>query len=100
MESEKIIIEPILTEKTNIMREGDRKKYVFKVSSDANKIMVMRAVKDLFSVKPESCNILNTKKKPRSARTKSGMRKGYTTPWKKAIVTLAPGDSIEKIEGT
>ncbi len=100
MRADQIIIEPVLTEKTNAMREGDSKKYVFKVHPAANKTMIMQAVNQLFSVKPVSCNVLNVKKKPRTSRTKSGQKKGFTTPWKKAIVTLKSGDKIAAVEGS
>jgi large subunit ribosomal protein L23 len=59
----------------------------------------MSAVKELFNVTPVACNIVNVKSKPRMARTKSGMRYGTTTPWKKAIVTLKAGDKIDSVEG-
>jgi len=99
MEADAIIIEPVLTEKTNLMREDETKKYVFHVNSRANKIMIMKAVEDLFNVKPMACNVMNVKPKPRTVRSRSGYRRGQTTGWKKAIVTLAPGDSIEIFEG-
>jgi large subunit ribosomal protein L23 len=94
-----ILIEPVLTEKTNGMREGESRKYVFKVDPRANKIQIMGAVKELFNVQPVTCNILNVKSKPRMARTKSGMRYGKTTPWKKAIITLKAGDKIDSVDG-
>lgn len=99
MRADQIILEPVLTEKSNEAREGEEKKYTFKVSPRANKIQVMRAVEELFSVKALSCNIVNVKGKPKFTRTKSGVRAGSTTPWKKAIVTVAKGDSISAIEG-
>lgn len=99
MEANKVIIQPVLTEKTNIMREGESKKYAFKVSPAANKYQVMDAVKELFSVNPVKCNILTVKSKPRVTRTKSGMRRGRTTPWKKAVVTLKQGEKIDAFEG-
>ncbi|MBN2049454.1 MAG: 50S ribosomal protein L23 [Spirochaetales bacterium] len=100
MEPEKIIIEPVLTEKTNLQREtGETRKYTFKVHSKANKSQVMKAVKDLFSVHPVSCNVAIVKRKPRMSRSKSGMRVGYKAPWKKAIVTLRKGERIEAFEG-
>ncbi|MCF6334843.1 MAG: 50S ribosomal protein L23 [Spirochaetales bacterium] len=100
MRYDQIIIEPVLTEKTNSMREVDGKvKYTFKVNPRANKLQIMDAVKNLFSVKPVECRIINVKAKPRQSRTKSGIRSGSTTPWKKAIVTLAEGNKIEIIEG-
>ena len=100
MRYDQIIIEPVLTEKTNSMREVEGKvKYTFKVNPRANKLQIMDAVKNLFSVKPVECRIINVKAKPRQSRTKSGIRSGSTTPWKKAIVTLAEGNKIEIIEG-
>lgn len=99
MDNDKIIIEPVVTEKTNILRENDPKSYVFRVSSRANKIMVKKAVKDMFDVRPMSCRIINVKSKPRTSRTKSGNRSGSTTAWKKAIVTLSPGETIDIFEG-
>ena len=99
MEAMEVLIEPVLTEKTNVMREGETRKYVFKVDPRANKVQIMGAVKELFNVQPVACNIVNVKSKPRMARTKSGMRYGKTTPWKKAIITLKAGDRIESVDG-
>ena len=99
MEAKTVIIQPVLTEKTNVMREGEIKKYTFKVDSRANKVQVMKAVKLLFSVTPLKCNISTVKGKPRTARTKSGIRKGRTSPWKKAIITLKKGEKIDVFDG-
>ena len=100
MRFDQVIIEPVLTEKTNSMRETKGAvKYTFKVNPRANKIQIMEAVKSLFSVKPVDCKVINVKAKPRQSRTKSGIRSGSTTPWKKAIVTLSTGDKIDIIEG-
>ncbi len=93
MKTEQIIIEPVLTEKTNQMREVG--KYVFKVDKRANKYQVMRAVRELFSVHPVSCNIMNVKGKPKRGRAQAG----YTASWKKAIVTLQKGEKISIFEG-
>lgn len=99
MEAKTVIIQPVLTEKTNIMREGEEKKYSFKVDTRANKVQVMKAVKELFSVTPRKCNISTVKSKPRVTRSKSGVRQGRTTPWKKAVVTLKKGEKIDVLEG-
>ncbi len=88
-----VIIEPVLTEKTNLLRE--RSKYVFKVDPRANKIQVMEAVRDLFDVHPVKCNIINVKGKPKRVR----YRKGYTASWKKAVVTLPDSEKIALFEG-
>jgi large subunit ribosomal protein L23 len=99
VEADAVVIEPVLTEKTNAMREGDHPAYVFKVNRRANKSQVMKAVRELFSVNPMSCRIINVKSKPRMARTRSGFRPGKTATWKKAIVTLPKGERIEVFEG-
>ncbi len=103
MDSYKVIIEPVLTEKSNILREGESKKYVFKVDKKANKIQVMSAVKDLFSVNPVSCNIVNVsgKKKANVPVSANSFKRGFgrTASWKKAIVTLAAGEKIDAFEG-
>jgi large subunit ribosomal protein L23 len=93
MESEKIILEPLLTEKTNLLREQN--KYAFRVHPKANKIQIMQAAKELFSVHPVSCHTINVKGKPKRVRYK----KGYTSSWKKAIITITPGEIIEIFEG-
>ena len=99
MDAYQVIIEPVLTEKTNAQREGEIKKYTFKVHPGANKKQVMAAVTELFAVKPVSCNICNVKKKPRTTRSKSGLRSVFTSAWKKAIITLKAGDKIDAVEG-
>jgi large subunit ribosomal protein L23 len=103
MDSTEIIIEPVLTEKTNLLREGDAKTYVFKVNRKANKLMVMRAVKDLFKVLPVSCRIINVQGKVRHNRavSKTSFRRGLgrTAAWKKAMVTLDKGQKIDAFEG-
>ena len=88
-----IIIEPVLTEKTNILRE--RNKYVFRVDARANKLQVMNAVRSLFDVHPVACNIMNIKGKPKRVR----YRKGYTSSWKKAVITLPSDEKIALFEG-
>ena len=93
MDADQIIIEPLLTEKTNRMRESHT--YAFRVDPRANKLEVRRALETLFSVHPVECRIMNVKGKPKRVR----YRKGYTSGWKKAIVTLPPGESIGSFEG-
>lgn len=90
---EDLIIEPVLTEKTNKMR--DEGKYVFKVDARANKYQVMEAVKKLFEVHPVSCNILNIGGKPKRSRNHAG----FTSSWKKAVVTVSKGEKIAVFEG-
>ena len=93
MEAHQIIIEPIVTEKTNLLRE--RHKYVFKVDGRANKIQIMQALRELFDVHPVKCNIVNVKRKPKRVRYQIGYKAG----WKKAIITLPAGEVIQAFEG-
>jgi len=93
MDADKIIIEPLLTEKSNGQRESGT--YAFRVHPDASKIDVMSAVSALFSVHPVSCNVMRVKGKPKRVR----YQRGYTATWKKALVTLAPGERIQIFEG-
>ncbi len=93
MEYESILIEPVLSEKSNIMREMGQ--YVFKVDQRADKLMVMEAVRRLFKVNPVSCKIINVTPKPKRLRG----RPGYTASWKKAIVRLPKGETIRVFEG-
>jgi large subunit ribosomal protein L23 len=93
MDYDSILIEPVLSEKSNLMREGGH--YVFKVDSRADKIMVMEAVRRIFKVNPISCRIINVGSKPKRLRG----RPGKTAEWKKAIVKLPKGEAIHVFEG-
>ncbi len=89
MEARDIIIRPLITERsTELMAEG---KYVFVVDKRANKIEIGKAIKEIFDVKVEKVNTINvTGKTKRRGRT-VGKRADY----KKAIVKLAEGETIE-----
>jgi large subunit ribosomal protein L23 len=93
MKKGEIILNPIVTEKTTILQELG--KYSFKVNPRANKKEIMQAVREVFDVEPVSCSIINMKGKRRRERYKYG----YTSSWKKAIITLKEGDKIELVEG-
>ncbi len=99
MRADQVIIQPVLTEKSNIAREAEEKKYTFKVAKDANKYQIAAAVAELFKVTAVKVNVVSVKGKPKFTRGKSGYIKGTTGDWKKAIVTLAKGDVIQDIEG-
>lgn len=88
-----IVIRPIITEKTALLRENGQ--FVFEVAPDSNKIEIKRAVEELFKVHVEKVRVINMKPKPRRVR----LAPGYTKSWKKAIVTLKKGESIPFFEG-
>ena len=84
-----ILKAPVITEKSQIAKsEG---KYTFKVDSKANKIEIKEAIEKIFNVKVASIRTLNVKPKKRRV----GRYSGLTNRYKKAIVTLAEGQSIE-----
>lgn len=89
-----IIIAPVVTEAT--MDGIASKKYAFKVASDATKPEIAAAVEKLFSVEVKSVNTITMKKKPK----RMGVHSGYTSEWKKAIVTLTESSkTIEFFDG-
>ena len=91
---EDIIIKPIITEASMDMLSA--KKYVFKVQSRATKADIAHAVEEMFKVKVADVNTINMKKKPK----RMGVHAGYTSEWKKAIVTLtADSKTIEFFDG-
>ena len=92
MNSNDIIIRPIISEKSTAFMENN--KYVFEVPMKANKTMVKKAVKDIFGVQPDNVNIILMRGKRRRVRFKVGK----TAAWKKAIVTLKDGDKIDVFE--
>lgn len=89
-----VIVRPMITEKAT--RLGTEHKYMFEVETAANKVQVKEAVEKGFSVKVTSVNLMNVRGKPKRVR---GNRIKHRPDWKKAVVTLAPGDKIELFEG-
>ena len=89
-----IILKPIITEKS--MDGISNKKYTFEVAANATKPEIAKAVEELFGVKVAKVNTINMKKKPK----RLGYHFGYTSEWKKAIVTLtASSKEIEFFNG-
>ncbi|HIT52117.1 MAG TPA: 50S ribosomal protein L23 [Candidatus Aveggerthella excrementigallinarum] len=88
-DAREIIIRPIITEHSYDMME--KGVYTFEVAKSANKIEVRKAVEEIFNVKVTKVNIINVKPKPKRVRYQIGK----TRAWKKAMVTLAEGDTIE-----
>ena len=89
-----IIRRPIITESS--MEMTDTKKYVFEVMKNATKPEIAEAVEKMFKVKVAYVNTISMKKKPK----RMGVHAGYTSAWKKAIVTLtADSKTIEFFDG-
>jgi large subunit ribosomal protein L23 len=88
-----VIIKPLVTEKsTSLQMKLD---YVFKVDTRANKHQIKAAVQKMFKVDVTKVNVINVPGKERMV----GRHKVQSAAWKKAIVTLAPGNKIEFFEG-
>lgn len=88
-----VVIRPLITEKATLLA-GDRK-YAFEVDRRANKNQIRSAVQMAFDVQVTKVNTLNVRGKRRMV----GRRVSQTRSWKKAIVTLAEGNSIQIFEG-
>ncbi|NLO70939.1 MAG: 50S ribosomal protein L23 [Porphyromonadaceae bacterium] len=89
-----IIIKPIITEKMSNLGET-LNRYGFKVDKNANKIEIKNAIEKMYSVTVTDVNTMVSAPKKRIRYTKSGFNKGATTAYKKAIVTLKEGDTID-----
>lgn len=87
-----IIIRPVVSEKSYDMIEENR--YTFEVAKTASKPQIASAISEVFGVTVTNVNTMNVSGKPRRLRH----AKGLTRSWKKAIVTLKQGDSIEFFE--
>ncbi|MFP4416127.1 MAG: 50S ribosomal protein L23 [Chitinispirillaceae bacterium] len=85
-----ILRSPSVTEKNTLLREEN--KYVFEVARDANKQEIKSAVENVFGVKVQDVNTMVVKGK----KKRMGRFVGYRSNWKKAIVKLAEGESIEQ----
>ena len=93
MEARDILIRPIVTEKsTALMEQGT---YTFRVPLAATKIQIRQAVEQIFKVKVQAVNTMRYEGKLK----RMGRTQGRRSDWKKAVVTLKPGEAIELFEG-
>ncbi len=88
-----VLRRPLITEKNTILQAQG--KYAFEIAEEANKPLVKQAVEKAFKVKVLAVNVMTVPPKTRRV----GRRQVLTQSWKKAIVTLKPGDKIEFFEG-
>lgn len=88
-----VLLRPIITEKTTVLTGVD--KYVFEVDLRANKNQIREAVQVAFNVRVTDVNTMVMKGKPK----RFGRKVTNRPDWKKAVVTLVPGDKIELFEG-
>ncbi|AOE50692.1 MULTISPECIES: 50S ribosomal protein L23 [Kangiella] len=90
----KVLLAPHVSEKATILAENDNQ-FVFKVAKDANKREIKKAVETLFEVEVESVRTLNMKGK----RKRFGLQEGRRPNWKKAYVSLKPGQDLDFVGG-
>jgi large subunit ribosomal protein L23 len=88
-----VIRRPVITEKNTYQMEQN--KYTFEVARGANKLQIKEAVEKAFNVHVLAVNVSTMPSKQR----RRGRVLGHTTAWKKAVVTLVPGNRIEIFEG-
>ncbi len=88
-----VLRSPLITEKTTLLQ--NQGKYAFEVAQEANKQQVREAVEAVFKVEVTAVNMMTVAGK----RRRVGRRQVLSPSWKKAIVTLKPGDKIELFEG-
>ncbi len=91
--AKQILIKPVISEKADRLSEKQGK-YTFVVNRDANKIEIKKAITDLYNVEVSKVNTMIMPSKPRSRNTKAGIIKGSVSAFKKAIITLEEGETI------
>lgn len=92
-----ILVRPILTEKMLQAQEAERK-YAFHVHKKANKIEIKQSVEKKFNVLVDTVHTINVKGKTKRMNTQRGLTTGKRGDWKKAVVTLKEGFSIDFFE--
>jgi len=92
--AKQILIKPLITEKATRLADK-RNTYSFVVNKDANKIEIKTAVEGMFNVTVENVNTAILPGKPKSRSTKTAIVRGTKSSYKKAFVTLPPGETID-----
>ncbi|MDR1557440.1 MAG: 50S ribosomal protein L23 [Tannerellaceae bacterium] len=90
-----IIIKPVITEKQTAITEKMPNRYAFRVSPEANKLEIKKAIEEMYGVSVTDVNTMNYSGKRKSRYTRSGIISGRQSSFKKAIVTLKTGDIID-----
>ena len=93
MDPRQVIVEPVISEKSYALMAAN--KYTFRVNDRAHKTQIRHAVEEIFDVNVVEVRTSRVRSKPK----RRGLHSGRTRGWKKAIVELAPGESIELFEG-
>ncbi len=88
-----VVLRPLVTEKAAVVAHGGQ--YTFVVATRANRVQVKSAIRAMYGILPESVNILNM----RGKMVRFGRSNGQRVSWKKAVVTLPKGKTIDVYEG-
>jgi large subunit ribosomal protein L23 len=88
-----VLLAPVVSEKS--YRGIEERKYTFKVHQDAHKTQIRQAVEELFDVHVVSVNVSKVPAKPK----RRGLHRGMKPGWKKAVVQVRPGETIEIFQG-
>lgn len=94
MKLSQVLIKPILTEKANALQEKSRT-FTFRVAREANKLEIKNAVENFYGVSVEDVRTIVVPGKNKSRFTKAGFVKGRKPAYKKALVIVAEGESID-----
>ena len=97
--AKQILIKPVITEKATRLADK-RNTYAFVVNKEVNKIEIRNAVEKMFNVSVDSVNTAVMPGKPKSRNTKTAIIRGTKSSYKKAYVTLTPGETIDLFGGT
>ncbi|MCU7935862.1 MAG: 50S ribosomal protein L23 [Candidatus Thiodiazotropha sp. (ex Dulcina madagascariensis)] len=90
----KVLLSPVVSEKSSVVADANRQ-YIFRVTTDATKREIARAVEKLFEVEVERVQVVNVKGKQK----RFGQVNGRRSDWKKAYVRLKPGSDIDFAAG-
>jgi large subunit ribosomal protein L23 len=93
MEKSKIIVRPIVTERSEFLKTNNNQ-YTFQVLKNTNKTEIKKAIQKLFNIKVDQVRVMNYHGKPK----RMGAYEGKRSNWKKAVVTLKKGEKIEGLE--
>ncbi|WCB96116.1 50S ribosomal protein L23 [Baekduia alba] len=93
MDASQVIIRPVVSEKSYVLAAAE--KYTFRVHPSAHKTQIRQAIEQLFDVNVVEVRTMSVKSKPK----RRGQTAGRTRSWKKAIVQVAPGQSIPIFQG-
>jgi large subunit ribosomal protein L23 len=93
MDASQVIIRPVVSEKSYVLATAD--KYTFRVHPNAHKTQIRQAIEALFDVNVVEVRTMSVKSKPK----RRGYTSGRTRSWKKAIVQVAPGQTIPIFQG-